>query len=124
MTRLSKYRAIPEVVDGIRFASKAEARRYRDLKLMERAGEIANLETQPVFPLNLLGVKLGKYIADFRYTDLNRRGPQGQKGCVVVEDVKSPATRTPVFKLKLKLMAALYPGVEVTEIGATTRSPR
>lgn len=117
MVTFSKYRAVPTVVDGIRFASKAEARRYGELKLLEREGSIAKLETQPVYLLTIAGVHLGKYIADFRYIDNGRRGPQGQVGCTVVEDVKSKPTRTAVYRLKMKLMAALYPGVVITEVG-------
>ena len=41
-TTQSKYHAVPTTIDNIRFASKAEARRYRELRLLEKAGEIAN----------------------------------------------------------------------------------
>ncbi len=44
---MTKYRAQPTIVDGIRFHSKGEARRYQELRLLERAGEITNLELQP-----------------------------------------------------------------------------
>ena len=44
---MSKYRNVKTEVDGILFASKKEARRYSELKLLERAGEIAHLELQP-----------------------------------------------------------------------------
>ena len=46
-----KYRAVPTVIDGIRFASKAEARRYGELRLLEQAGEIRDLVRQPRFAL-------------------------------------------------------------------------
>lgn len=106
----SKYRAIPTTVDGIRFASKREAARYGELRLLERAGEISHLEVQPAFSFIIDGVKVGKYIADFRYLDLKRgRG-------TTVEDVKSAPTRTAVYRLKLRLMAALYPGVQIVEV--------
>ena len=49
--RPSKYRAIAAEVDGVRFHSKAEAKRYGELKLLLRAGSIRNLELQPEFRL-------------------------------------------------------------------------
>lgn len=111
-----KYGAIKTEIDGITFASRAEARRYMDLKLLERAGKISNLQTQPKFPLIITGTKIGTYIADFSYIDLTQKGPQGQSGCTITEDVKSKPTRTPVYRLKMKLMAVLYPGVKITEV--------
>lgn len=116
MARRSKYGAVPTEVDGIRFASKAEAKRYSELKLMERAGEIAALKLQPKFPVVVAGVKIGSYVADFSYIDNAKRGPQGQIGCTVVEDVKSAPTRTRLYIWKKKLVEALYPGVVITEI--------
>lgn len=41
---MSKYHAQPTLVDGIRFASRKEAARYRELCLLERAGEIQGLQ--------------------------------------------------------------------------------
>jgi len=103
MTR-SKYRAIPVVIDGHRFASKAEGRRYTELRLLEQAGEIDNLELQPRFDLIVAGIDVGTYVADFRYLS-----PAG----VVIEDVKG--VRTPVYKLKKRLVRALH-GVEIVEV--------
>lgn len=96
--RPHKYSAIATVVDGIRFASKAEARRYQELKILERGGVITNLELQPKFPLVVEGVKVATYIADFAYTD--------KHGSKVVEDVKG--METDVFKIKRKLFEVLY----------------
>lgn len=107
---MNKYHAIPTEVDGHRFASRAEARRYSELRLMEQAGEITALELQPVFPLVVNDTKVGTYIADFRY--------RTSAGVLVIEDVKGGnATRTPVYRLKVKLVRALY-GVEIQEVGA------
>lgn len=39
----SKYGAVKTEVDGIMFDSKREASRYQELRLLEQAGEIANL---------------------------------------------------------------------------------
>lgn len=103
----SKYGAIPTVVDGIRFASRAEAKRYGELKLMEKAGEISNLELQPVYPLTVNGIRVGKYVGDFRYID--RRSNR-----MTLEDTKG--VRTPVYALKKRLVEAIYPGVEIVEV--------
>jgi hypothetical protein len=54
------------------------------------------------------------YIADFSYIDLNQTGLQGQIGCEVVEDVKG--FKTDVYKLKKKLVEALYRGTKIIEI--------
>ena len=102
---MSKYNAVRTVVDGITFASKAEARRYGELKLAQAAGEIYGLALQPKFPLVVNGVKVATYIADFEYfTDGARR---------VIEDVKG--VRTPVYRLKKKLTEVLH-GVTITEV--------
>ena len=105
MARMTKYRAIPTVVDGIRFASKKEANRYRNLCLMHEAMEIEDLELQPSYDIVVGGKKVCRYVADFRYKD--RR-----TGEIVVEDVKG--VKTAVYRLKKKLMKALH-GIEITE---------
>lgn len=94
----SKYRAVPTVVDGHRFASKKEARRYSELCLLERAGEISNLALQVKFSLDIDGVHICNYHADFTYDD--------KEGNVIIEDCKG--VRTPAYKLKKKLMLAIY----------------
>jgi hypothetical protein len=100
-----KYRNVRTVVDGIAFDSKAEAKRYAELRLMLDAGTIYGLRLQPRYPLTVNGVKVGTYVADFAYVDA--------AGDDVVEDVKG--VRTPVFKLKAKLMKAVH-GITVEEI--------
>lgn len=103
--KYNKYNASKTVVDGIRFDSRAEARRYRELKLLQRAGEIKDLELQPSFLL-VDGFKCrGKsyrdvrYIADFAYIEIKTR-------LHVVEDVKG--VETEVFRLKKKLFLKKY----------------
>lgn len=95
-----KYGAKPTVVNGIRFASKKEARRYHELLLMDCAGEIDDLVLQPRFPLEVLGVKICTYVGDFSY--INPKSPD----LIIVEDVKG--VQTDVFKLKKKLFDVLY----------------
>lgn len=102
---MSKYHARRTEMDGIMFDSAAEARRYGELRLMERAGLVTGLELQPCYPITVNGTRVGLYRADFRYQDSN-----GQQ---VIEDVKG--VRTPVYRLKKKLVEALY-DIEITEV--------
>jgi len=102
----TKFRNIPTEVDGIKFDSKAEARRYNELKLLERAGEIEHLGLQPKFDLTVNGHLVCRYIADFNYW---------LRGTRIVEDVKSKVTRTPQYRIKIKLLRALT-GIEVREV--------
>lgn len=103
--REHKYRAEPTIVDGIRFASKKEAKRYAELNLLAKAGEIGSLELQPKFVFSINGSKLFTYIADFAYWE---RG-----GKRIVEDVKG--VKTPLYKLKKKIIEASY-RIEIAEI--------
>lgn len=108
----SKYHAKPTIVDGIRFASKAEARRYQELKMLEKAGRIRNLKLQPKFPLVFSAsrrvVNVGSYIADFWYLEVD-----GGVERPVLEDVKG--VKTPVYRLKKKMVEAIY-GITITEV--------
>lgn len=92
-----KFGAIPTVVDNIRFASKAEAARYVQLKLLLKAGEITDLELQPKYPLLVCGIKIGSYVGDFEYTEGEVR---------VTEDVKG--MKTPLYRWKKKHFEAQY----------------
>ncbi len=103
MIARSKYHAIRTEVDGITFASKAEAHRYQELRLLEVAGEISDLERQVAFHLWVGDEHICKYVADFRYV----RG-----GETVVEDVKG--VRTAAYVLKRKLMKACH-GIDLLE---------
>lgn len=100
---VTKYRAKPVVVDGIRFHSTKEARRYGELKLLERAGQIQGLCLQPEYDLHVGSEKIGVYRADFEYAERGRH---------VVEDVKSEPTKTPLWRWKVKHLKAQY-GIEV-----------
>lgn len=111
----SKYHAKPTIVDGIRFASKAEARRYQELKMLEKAGRIRNLKLQPKLPLVFYPagasrrvVNVGSYIADFWYLAVD-----GGVERPVLEDVKG--VKTPVYRLKKKMVEAIY-GITITEV--------
>ena len=89
-------------VDNIRFDSKAESQRYGELKMMERSGLIHKFERQVTYSLDVNGVHICKYIADFVIT--------WPDGVVTVEDVKG--VQTPEFKLKKRLMWAIH-GIEI-----------
>lgn len=97
----NKYHNRQTVVDNVTFASRRESQRYSELKLLERAGHIRDIELQPRYDLIVNGHKCGFYKADFRYIAI-------QSGETIVEDVKSPATKTQVYRLKRKLVKALY----------------
>ena len=116
MRGTAKYGNRKTEVDGIKFDSKKEARRYAELQLMQRAGEIYELKRQ--VPFVLIPTQRGengkvierevKYIADFTYREkgVNR---------LVVEDTKSEATKTPEYIIKRKLM--LYRlGLRIREV--------
>lgn len=92
----------------IRIDSRAEARRYDQLRAMERIGLISKLERQVPYPIEVNGLVVARLIVDFRYRD--------RDGRLVVEDVKSPATLTPVARLKIKLVEAIH-GVSVEIVG-------
>lgn len=102
--RRRKYRAIPTEVDGIRFDSKAEAHRYRELRLLARQDLIRNLKIHTRYPLKIGGQKVCIFVDDFSY-DV----PEGRR---VVEDVKGFKTR--VYRLKKKLMKTIY-GIDILE---------
>lgn len=109
----SKYGNRKTVIDNIRFDSEKESERYAELKMMEKAGVISDIELQKPFELQPAfydseGNKHQaiKYVADFVYM---------QDGEQVIEDVKSDGTRkNKVYQLKKKMM--LYQGLKIKEI--------
>jgi len=125
----SKYNSHKETVDGIEFASRKEAKRYMELKLLEQAGELTDLELQKKYVLIPTqrepdtigpkgGVKPGKviereiaYVADFVYKDKN--------GIEHVEDIKgykkTDAGAYKVFTIKRKLMLWIN-GITIEEV--------
>lgn len=125
--KTNKYNAKKVCVDGIEFDSKKEAKRYQELLLLQKSGEIYMLERQKVYELlpaqrepdtvgKRGGVIKGKlleraveYVADFVYTD--------KTGKTVVEDVKGfrEGGAYAVFVLKRKLMLYRY-GIKIIEV--------
>lgn len=104
LSKGGKYRNQPVEIDGIRFASKREGRRYSELKLLERGGVIRGLKLQPRFPMEVAGVLVCTYVADFAYE---------RDGRMVVEDAKG--VRTDVYVIKAKLLKAIH-GFDVVEV--------
>lgn len=109
-----KYGNIKTTVDGIVFDSQKEANRFAELKLLERAGEISHLRRQVPYVLipeqrrdGKLAEREVKYFADFTYYT--------KDGTHVVEDVKSPATKTKEYILKRKMMLWEY-GIKIVEV--------
>lgn len=110
-----KYANEPTTLDGIRFDSKAEARRWGDLRLLERAGQVADVRRQVRYVLVPKTARPSggferetAYIADFVYVD-------AKSGRTVIEDVKGAVT--PEYRLKRKLMLWVH-GLEVLETKA------
>jgi len=115
----AKYRNVRVRIDGITFDSLREAARYGELKLLQGAGLIRDLEVHPVYALQVLELTeatappwvihtVGTYSADFRYHVV-------VSGQVIIEDVKSPPTRTDLYTWKKKHVEAQY-GILITEI--------
>ena len=124
---MAKYNNKKITVNGIVFDSHKEARRYGELRLLERSGAITNLARQVEYELlpvqkqtteytdkkgktrhkTVVLERAVKYIADFVYYDKN--------GQMVVEDVKSDITKTKEYILKRKLMLYMF-GIKVSEV--------
>lgn len=110
---MSKYRSKKIIIDGISFDSKREGNRYIELKLLEKAGKIKDLELQHQYELQPSFRKNGKtiraitYVADFTYFDLERMR-------IVVEDVKG--FKTDVYMLKRKLFEYKFPELTIVEV--------
>jgi hypothetical protein len=110
-----KYRARRTTVDNYNFDSQAEARYYKKLKMLMRAGEVVEIELQPKFeilesykhPETGRKVQPVYYIADFRVTY--------KDGRVEVVDVKG--VRTDLYRLKKKMFEKRY-GIPIKEVRA------
>ncbi len=105
--RRAKYGAVPTVVDGIRFASKAEARSYLVLTLMKKCGDITDLKLQPRYELQAKlvtpyeRIRAVNYVGDFEFVR------DGLRVCVDVKGIQTQA-----FAIKWKLVKAKYPEIQ------------
>lgn len=107
---MSKFGNVPVTVDGIRFASRLEAKRYGQLAMLHRSGLISGLVCQPTYELLAAFTDSGgtrhrrlTYVGDFFYYD--------DKDIAVVEDVKG-GVLTEAFRIKEKLFRSKYPGIK------------
>lgn len=112
--RRSKYGAQKTEYDGIVFDSKHEAMRWRELTLLQRAGEITDLQRQVKYILvpsqtdksGKIAERAVSYVADFVYRD-------ARSGEIVVEDAKGMHTREYIIKRKLMLYVH---GIKIMEV--------
>ena len=110
----SKYGNRKTTTEEGKFDSQREYRRFKALKIMERAGIIQDVKHHVTFvivdavcyPSIDKNQTARKYEADFTYM---------KDGKLVVEDVKSEATITPLYELKKQLMMEKH-GIEVIEV--------
>jgi hypothetical protein len=111
MKRPNKFHAVRTEIDGITFASKGEARRYQELKLLERVGQIRDLTRQPWFALQVPPhwKSIGKYVADFSYLEGDD---------LVIEDFKG--VMTPLSRWKIAHVNEQYQ----TKVRITGRAQR
>lgn len=111
---MAKYGNKKVIYNGIKFDSKREVNRWAELEMLEKAGVISELQRQVKF--TLIPSQRGEngrvierecsYIADFVYR---------QDGQIIVEDTKSPATKTKDYIIKRKLMLYIH-GIKVKEV--------
>lgn len=112
----SKFHNEPVTVDGVRYDSKNEMRRYNFLKLMERAGEISKLRYHVKYTLFPKGTVDVRRLPDGREIELKRYEREhwyeadfvyvNKKGEEIIEDFKGFETET--FKEKRDMMKVLY----------------
>lgn len=116
-----KFKNKKTEIDGHKFDSKAEARRYEELKTLAQTQKIVDLRLQTRFDLIPAQRIDGKcveracqYVADFTYLEA---------GVLVVEDVKSPATITLAYIIKRKLMLHIH-GIRIRQTMPQKRKKR
>lgn len=131
----TKYHNIKTEIEGIKFDSRKEAHRYRHLLMAQEMGVIRDLRLQVDFTLQEAyttaegeRIRAIRYKADFTYkvqsAGYDNEAELGSEdikywrslypGALVVEDVKSKATRTKEYQIKRKLMADR--GYEIREV--------
>lgn len=113
LVKSSKYRNVKVEHEGMKFDSKHELQCWKNLKLREKAGEIYDLERQVPFSLEVNGIKIGRFTADFYWK-------QKVDECSYerfVADAKSPATRKETaYRLRKKLFEAIYAPLVIREL--------
>ncbi len=109
----AKYCNKKTEIDGKKFDSKLEAGRFVSLKRLQESNLISGLQCQVPFSLEVNGILVCKYVADFVYSDIDGRR--------VVEDAKGVRTRD--YILKKKLMKAVH-GIDIVEFRRESRKSR
>lgn len=95
--------------DGIQFDSKNEMIRYKNLKILVKAGKIKFLRLQPAFDVKINGQHYCTYTADFTYFDVD-------KNQTIYEDVKVAITeKDPAYRLRKKAVELFY-GIEINAV--------
>lgn len=104
----SKYRNVKVEYNGMKFDSKKELKCWQELELRQKAGEISDLKRQQSYDLLVNGLKIGRFTADFAWTE---------NGRYVVADCKSPATRKETaYRLRKKIWEAQYAPLVIREL--------
>lgn len=110
----NKYHANKTTIDGITFDSQKEGRRYQELLLLQRAGQISGLNRQVRFELQagFIGMN-GKWVRPIYYVADAEYWEQGKH---IVEDTKSPATKKiKSYQIKKKMFEKRYSEIEFRE---------
>lgn len=107
-----KYNAIPTELNGVKFASRKEARFAQQLDLLIKAGIVSHYDTQPSYELQP-SYKQGdktirsiRYVADFKVFYADGR----------VEIIDCKGVKTPVYLIKKKMFEYKYPGLRIIEV--------
>jgi hypothetical protein len=101
----SKYNAIRTEIDGIKFASKKEAKVYGLLKILKAGGSVRDFRCQPRFALHSNGVKVCSYVADFEVLF----------PCGKIEIWDAKGMKLPIYNLKKKMMKAEH-NIDIVEV--------
>lgn len=96
----SKYHNIKTEYNGIKYDSKKEAQFAQDLDMLKRAGEIKDWKRQIAFKMVVEGEIICRHYVDFEI--------EHNDGSKELVEIKSKSTMTPLWKLKKKLLYALF----------------
>lgn len=107
----AKYGNEPVVLDGHKFDSKFQAKRYGELKNMQAAGLIDDLRLEPSYALHVNGIRIGAIEPDFTFM---------RSGELVAEDTKTKVTKTPLYEWKRRHLEIEY-GISIVEIERNKR---
>lgn len=102
--RRGKFNNVKVQYEGRQYDSIAESNVARYLRLLQQSGEVVQIRYQVPFELyGKNGTKVCKHLVDFMV--------DWKDGRSEAVECKSPATKTPTWRLKLKLMNDNYPNI-------------